>query len=210
MNECRYNIPKQYKVDKGMPLEPLLGKIENPKCRRIIETGVESVKWCYHIVDKKGIVNVAELVRESGLSVLEIVLRRQICPELLTEVFAGLFQRPIVLAYLCADELSLGTFLPAGNAMNGRMCSTDFYPRDTGRMIDIMDYEQDTGKSAAQIHERILATIRRQKRAIMIEKAYEQINDRMEDEILAFEFSLENLEKIREDSEFVQAQLRVV
>ncbi|MCM1183008.1 MAG: hypothetical protein NC337_06520 [Roseburia sp.] len=210
MSECRYNIPKQYKVDKGMPLEPLLGKLENAKCRRIIESSVESVKWCYHIVDKKGIVNVAELVRESGLSVLEVSLRRQVCPELLTEVFAGLFQRPIILAYLCGEEFSLGTFLPSENTMAGRMCSTDFYPRDTERMIEIMDYERDQDKTVAQMHERFLATLRRQKRAIMIEKAYEQINDKVEDEILAFEFSLENLDKIREDSEFVQAQLRVV
>ncbi len=210
MSECRYNIPKQYKVDKGMPLEPLLGKIENPKCRRIIEAGVESVKWCYHIVDKKGIVNVAELVRENGLSVLEVSLRRQICPELLTEVFAGLFQRPIVLAYLCAGELSLGTFFPTENAAVGRMCSTDFYPCDTERMIDILDYERDYNKSVVQTHERILATIRQQKRIIMIEKAYEQINSKVENDIPDFEFSIENLDKIREDSEFVQAQLRVV
>ena len=31
MSEGRYNIPKQYKVDKGMPLEALFQKIDNLK-----------------------------------------------------------------------------------------------------------------------------------------------------------------------------------
>ena len=31
MSEGRYNIPKQYKVDKGMPLDAMLKKIDNLK-----------------------------------------------------------------------------------------------------------------------------------------------------------------------------------
>ena len=58
---------------------------------------------------------------------------------------------------------------------------------------------------------RIFATIRSQKHIIMIEKAYEQLDPRTDtdNEILSFEFSLENLDKIREDADFVQSQLSV-
>ena len=116
MSDGRYNIPKQYKVDKGMPLEVLFQRIDNLKCRRIFESGIESVEWSYHLVDKEGIANRTELVKERGVSLFEVKLRRKISPDLLTEVFAGLLQRPMVLAYLCDDELSMGTFLPVGKA----------------------------------------------------------------------------------------------
>lgn len=68
MSEGRYNIPKQYKVDKGMPLEALFQKIDNLKCRRIFEAEIESVEWIYHMVDKAGVKDMRELVREQGLS----------------------------------------------------------------------------------------------------------------------------------------------
>ena len=212
MNEGRYNIPRQYKVDKGMPLEALFQRIENPKCRRIFEAEVECVTWKYHIVDKEGISSIAELVKERGLSVFEVSLKRKIAPDLLTEVFAGLLQRSMVLVYLCNGELSMGTFIPMGKGTTGRMCSTDFYPYDDSRMIELMDYEKDSNKNTDQIHKRIFATIRQQKRIIMIEKAYEGLSpvESAESEILSFEFSLENLDKIRADADFVQSQLRVV
>ena len=52
MSEGRYNIPKQYKVDKGMPLNILFQRIDNAKCREIFETEVEAVTWNYQITDK--------------------------------------------------------------------------------------------------------------------------------------------------------------
>ena len=96
MSEGRYNIPKQYKVDKGMPLDVLFQKIDNLKCRRIFESEIESVEWSYHLVDKEGIKDMRELVREQGLSVFEVNLKRKINPDLLTDVFSGLLQRPIL------------------------------------------------------------------------------------------------------------------
>ena len=45
---------------------------------------------------------------------------------------------------------------------------------------------------------------------IMIEKAFEQLNRDNERESFAFEFSLENLDRIRADADFVQSQLKVV
>ncbi len=99
MSEGRYNIPKQYKVDKGMPLEALFQKIDNLKCRRIFEAEIECVEWSYHLVDKEGVKDMKELIREPGLSVFEVKLKRKLSPELLTEVFTGLFFRPKLEIY---------------------------------------------------------------------------------------------------------------
>ena len=208
MSEGRYNIPKQYKVDKGMPLDALFQKIDNLKCRRIFETEIESVEWSYHLVDKEGIKDIKELVREQGLSVFEVNLKRKIDPDLLTDVFSGLLQRPILMVYLCNGELSMGTCIPVGKS--SRTCSTDFYPYDADRLIEVMDYDADSGKTVQQIHKRIYAMLFHQKRMIMIEKAYEQLNKDNERESFAFEFSLENLDRIRADADFVQSQLKVV
>ena len=73
-----------------------------------------------------------------------------------------------------------------------------------------MDYDADAGKTTQQIHKRIYATLFHQKRMIMIEKAFERLNKDSERESLAYEFSLENLDRIRADADFVQSQLRVV
>lgn len=208
MSEGRYNIPKQYKVDKGMPLDALFQKIDNLKCRRIFEAGIESVEWSYHLVDKEGVKDMRTLVREQGVSVFEVKLKRKIDPDLLTDVFAGLLQRPMLMVYLCDGELSMGTYIPVGKS--SRTCSTDFYPYDANRLIEVMDYDADAGKTTQQIHRRIYAMLFQQKRMIMIEKAFEQLNRESERESFAFEFSLENLERIRADADFVQSQLRVV
>lgn len=208
MSEGRYNIPKQYKVDKGMPLDALFQKIDNLKCRRIFEAEIESVEWIYHMVDKEGIKDMKELVREQGLSVFEVNLKRKVDPDLLTDVFAGLLQRPMLMVYLCEGELSMGTYISVGKS--SRTCSTDFYPYDADRLIEVMDYDTDSGRTTQQIHKRIYAMLFQQKRAIMIEKAFERLNRDNERESFAFEFSLENLDRIRADADFVQSQLKVV
>ncbi len=208
MSEGRYNIPKQYKVDKGMPLDALFQKIDNLKCRRIFEAGIESVEWSYHLVDKEGVKDMKSLVREQGLSVFEVNLKRKIDPDLLTDVFANLLQRPVLMVYLCDGELSMGTYIPVGKS--SRTCSTDFYPYDADRLIELIDYDADAGKTTQQIHRRIYAMIFQQKRMIMIEKAFECLNRDSERESFAYEFSLENLDRIRADADFVQSQLRVV
>lgn len=210
MSEGRYNIPKQYKVDKGMPLDALFPKINNLKCRRVFECEIDSVELSYHIVDKDGITSMAELLREKGLSVFEVCLKSKISPDLLTEIFAELLQRPMVLVYLCNGELSMGAYIPANSSENSRMCSTDFYPYDADRMIEMLDFEVDSAKRADQIHRRIFDTLCQQKRMIMIEKAYERLSKDNERESWAFDFSLENLDRIRADAAFVQSQLKVV
>ena len=214
MTEGRYNIPKQYKVDKGMPVDAFFQRIDNPKCREIFKSEVESMIWKYQMVDKKGISNIAELIRERGLSVLEISLKSKVLPDLLTEVFADLLQRAMVLVYRCDGEMAMGAYIPMGRGATGRICATDFYDYDEERMIELLDYEQDSDKNTDQIHKRIFAAIRQQRRVVMVDKAFEQLEKakgrKAEGELLPFEFNVDNLDKIREDADFVRTQLRVV
>ena len=84
MSEGRYNIPKQYKVDKGMPLNILFQRIDNAKCREIFETDVGSITWSYQITDEDGISDANALIRQKGISVFEVVLKNKISAELLT------------------------------------------------------------------------------------------------------------------------------
>lgn len=44
----------------------------------------------------------------------------------------------------------------------------------------------------------------------MIEKAFERLSRDSAKETFAYEFSYENLERIRRDADFVQSQLKVV
>lgn len=210
MSEGRYNIPKQYKVDKGMPLNILFQRIDNTKCREIFETDVEAITWNYQITDEDGISDVNALIRQKGISVLEVVLRHKISTELLTEILAGLIQKPLVLVYLCEGELAMGTYLPSGKGNSGRTVSTDFFPYDSSRMIEILDFEQDSGKETEQIHKRIYMTLRQQKKVIMIEKAFQNMkHEKMPRADLAYEFSMENIERIREEAEYCESRLHV-
>ena len=176
MSEGRYNIPRQYKVDKGMPLDALFQKIDNLKCRRIFEAVIESVEWSYHLVDREGIKDMRDLIREPGLSVFEVILKEKVSPDLLTEVFATILQRPMVMTYLCDGEMAMGTYIPDGNGTAGRTCSKDFCSFDANHMVELLDYDMDKDKTTQQIHERIFAALREQKRIIMIGKAFERLN----------------------------------
>lgn len=214
MNEGKYNIPKQYKVDKGMPLEVLFQRIEHVKCREIFETEVESIVWKYQLTDEDGIADVNWLIRQQGISVFEVVLRQKISTELLTETLAGIIQKPIVFVYLCEEELAMGTYIPSGKGNVGRTVSTDFFPYDSTRMIEILDLEQDARKTTEQIHKRLYMTLRQQKKAIMIEKAFQNMKNKQEPKLnpsasLAYELSIENLERIRADAAYCESRLHV-
>ena len=215
MSEGRYNIPKQYKVDMGMPVEAFLPRIENVKCREIFEKEIECLTWSFQITDEDTTSNVYELMKKKGLSVFEVVMNSEISTELMTEVFARLIPKRFVILYLCNGEFAIGTYMPGENGMGGKMCATDYYPYDSSRMIDIIDFKQDCGKSVEQIHARLLSTIRQQKRIIMIEKAFEKMKhlsdsepEEKDENDMAYDFSEENLDKIREDAEYVKEQLR--
>lgn len=211
MSEGRYNIPKQYRVERGMPVELLNQRIDNQKCRQIFDTEIASMTWCYQITDDNGSSDVNTLMRAKGISVFEVVTRHKVSPELMTEVFANLIPKRFIIMYICDGELSIGTYIPPQKGMAPKLCVTDFYPYDASRMIDVLDFEQDFDKTTEQIQARFLATVRQQKRIIMIEKAFESMKKetRKQEQDLSFEFSAENLDKIREDADYVQEQLRV-
>lgn len=216
MSEGKYNIPKQYKVDMGMPIEAFLPNIANEKCREIFENEIECLTWSFQITDGEPTSNVYELMKKKGLSVFEVIMNTEISTELMTEVFAGLIPKRFVILYLCNGELAIGTYMPGENGKGGKMCATDYYPYDSSRMIDIIDFKQDCGKSVEEIHARLMSTIRQQKRIIMIEKAFEKMknlsgskSEEKNEENMAYDFSEENLDKIREDAEYVKEQLKV-
>ena len=53
-------------------------------------------------------------------------------------------------------------------------------------------------------------TLRQQKKVIMIEKAFQNLKqEKMTKVDLAYEFSMENLQRIREDAEYCESHLRV-
>ena len=150
------------------------------------------------------------LLRKNGISVFEVITRQKISPELMTEVFADLIRKRFVIVYLCEQEIAMATFVPGENEEEGKICATDFYSYDMSHMIEILDFEQDANKSVEEIHNRIMSVIRQQKKEIMIEKAFAGMHKSVQQEPdLEYEFSEENLEKIREDANFVQEQLRV-
>lgn len=211
MSEGRYNIPKKYRVDKGMPMEILSQRIGHDKCRQIFETEVESITWCFQIVDEDDATGVGQLIRHKGISVFEVKMKSRISTELMTEMFASLIPKRSIITYICNGELAMATYIPAEKNYAAKMCVTDYYAYDSERMIEILDYERDFDKKVEDIHKRIFAAVRQRKRIIMVEKAFETIqkdSKKVSDE-LEEAFRVENLDKIRQDAAFVQEQLRV-
>lgn len=212
MSRGRYNIPKKYRVDKGMPLEALSQRIANTKCRQIFETEIESITWCYQIVDEENLTDASALIRQNGVSVFEVQMKSKVSTELLTELLAGLIPKRTLITYICDNELAVATFVPAEKGFAAKICATDYYPFDITRMIEMIDFEKDCDKPVTEIYKRIFMTIRQQKRIIMIEKAFENMNKskpKPQQQQMDFEFAIENLAKIREDAKYVQNQLHV-
>lgn len=212
MSEGRYNIPKKYKVDKGMPIDALTKRIDNEKCRMIFENEIASIRWCYQLVDNDDIHDVNMLIRQNGISVFEVVMNHKISTELMTEMLTSLIPKRCVITYIYEDELAMATFIPGENGYASRLCATDYYRFDRSKTIEILNYEYDSNKTMEQIHRRILATVRQQKRVIMVEKAFESLqkNTPPKQPEVEFSFDEESIARIREDADFVQEQLHVV
>lgn len=206
MGETGYNIPKQYKTNIKIPVTTLLQSVDNVKCQKIFEVAINEITWKYHMVDKKGITSVSELVKENGLSIFEVSLKKKLDPDLLTDTFAQALQRSFVIVYQYGYELSMGAFISMGRGTTGRKCTTDFYEYNPERLIEILDFEADVNKNTDQIHKRIYASIKQKKRSIMIDNAY---NEFFADNT-SFENSYGNMDKIKKDAEFIREQLNLV
>lgn len=212
MSRGRYNIPKKYRVDKGMPLEALSQRIANTKCRQIFETEIESITWCYQIVDEENFTDASTLIKQNGVSVFEVYMKSKVSTELLTEILAGLIPKRAVITYIYDNELAVATFIPGEKGFAAKICATDYYPFDISRMIEVLDFEKDCDKPVTEIYKRIFMTVRQQKRIIMIEKAFENMNKskpKPQQQQMDFEFAIENLARIREDAKYIQEQLHV-
>ena len=172
MSETRYNIPKQYKADIKFSRATLFQNIYNEKCRMVFEAHVESIILKYHMVDRYGITNVSELIKLNGLSIFEISLKQRIAPDLLTETFSELIQRPCVFVYLYRDEISIGAYMPIGKGTIAKKCTTDFYKYDSSKMIELLEFEHDVNKNVEQIHRRIYSVIKQQKYNMMIDESH--------------------------------------
>lgn len=214
MSEGRYNIPKKYKIDRGMPVELINQRIDNEKCRQVFDSEIEKMTWCYQITDEN-ISDAKSLMRAKGISMFEVVMKNKISTELMTEVISTLIPKRFIIMYICDGELAIGTYIPAEGGVPAKMSVTDFYPYDEDRMIEILDFEQDSNKSVAQIHARFLQTVRYQRKMIMIEKAFESMSKKVKteekrkanDSILNFD--IDEINRIREEARFVQQQLTV-
>ncbi len=208
MGETGYNIPKQYKTNIKVPIATLLQNLDNAKCYKVFEAAIDNITWKYHIVDKKGITNVSELIKERGFSVFEVSLRKKIAPDLLTDIFSQFLQRPLVLVYLYGEELSMGAYIPMGKGTSGRKCTTDFYEYNPNKMIEILDFSTDVNKNTDQIHKRIYGTIKHKKRTIMLDNAYRTLFEDSNNNNF-HRYGLGNMDKIKRDAEFIREQLRL-
>lgn len=214
MSEGRYNIPKKYKIDRGMPVELINQKIENEKCRQVFNSEIEKMTWCYQITNEN-ILDAKGLMRAKGISMFEVVMKNKISTELMTEVISTLIPKRFIIMYICDGELAIGTYIPAEERVPAKMSVTDFYPYDGDRMIEILDFEQDSNRSIEEIHARFLQTVRYQRKMIMIEKAFQSmsnktnVEEKQESKETVLNFDLDEINRIREEARFVQQQLTV-
>lgn len=210
MSVGNYNVPRQYLVDKGLPIEFLGQKIKDEKCREIFDEEVKSILWSYQIVDDEMLHVGGNLTSKKGISVFEIELHHEIPAELMMEIIASFIPRRMVISFICRNEYALSAYIPGEYGLLPRLQASDYIPLDTTQQIKILDFEQDENKDYQEIHRRILRDIREQKRIAMVEKAFSNIQKekKKQDDSFDFLFSQENLDKIREDAEFVEEQLR--
>ena len=218
MDRIRYNISQQYSVNKGVSLKMLCDKMPNEMYRRIMQTYVKSVVWKYKIIDdfKQG--NFSD--NGTDIKLLEVELKEKIATELLMEMIAGMFSGHFIVVFLYNKEVALGA---AREKMFTRgekeIVATEFVPYDFSRRLTVIDYDSDCGKNTTQIFDRIIREIRTQKKEIQMHAALralkkekkEVINPNKAAAIKAAvdEFSAENLERIRKDTEYVQSRLVV-
>lgn len=216
MDRIRYNISQQYSIDKGVSLKMLCDRMPNEMYRRIMQSYVKSVVWKYKIVDdfKQG--NFTEV----DIKLLEVELKEKIATELLMDMIAGMFSGHFIVVFVYQNELALGASKEKTFGREEKeIVATEFVPYNFNDKLTVVDYDLDCGKSTEQIFERIFREIRTQKKEIQMREALRALKKekRMvkgvsratEMKAAVDEFSAENLERIRRDSEYVQSRLIV-
>ncbi len=210
-----YNIPETYRVEKGLPVDFLGEKIKNEKCKDIFEMQVESLVWKYHLVNDEALGEPGFLTSKKGICVFEVQLKEEVDPELMTEIIASFIPRRMILAFFAGKRMALSSYIPGDYGLPPTLQTCQFTKIEENSTIEILDFDKDLHKDYSVIQRRVLSSIREKKKEILIEQAFEKIKfkkkERNKNALDEFDilFSQANLDKIREDAEFVEEQLRV-
>ena len=209
-----YNIPGEYLVEKGLPIEFLNQKIKDEKCKEIFTEQVDSIIWKYQLVNDEDLSLPGTLTVKKGICIFEVDLKEEVNPELLTEIIASFIPRRMVIAFWLDKRLALSSYIPGEYGLTPTLQATDFYDTDVTKEVRILDFDEDSHKDYTVIQRRILNAIRERKKEALIEEAFNKVKIKKKKvtELKDFDllFSSENLDKIREDAEYVEEQLRVI
>lgn len=207
-----YNIPASFMVEKGLPIEFLNQKIKNDKCREIFDSVVKSITWKYQIVNDDVLSIPGALTGKRGISVFEVLLKTEADPELLTEIIAGFIPRRMVLIFISEDMMAISSYVPDEHGLEPRLQNTCFYEYSVNAQIDIYNIREDLHKDYKVIQRRILGELKEKKKEMLIDKTFAQVSKTKKNRLDDFDilFSQANLDKIREDAEFVEEQLKVL
>lgn len=210
-----YNIPENYKVEKGLPIDFLGEKIKDEKCKDIFIMQVENLVWKYHLVNDDAFEQPGPLTGKKGVCIFEVQLKEEVDPELMTEIIASFIPRRMILAFFAEKNYALASFIPGEYGLPPSVQTTKYMKYDENDPIEILDSTEDAHKEYQVIQRRIQGTIRERKREALIEQAFEKVKFRRKEKnkntLDEFDilFSQANLDKIREDAEYVEEQLRV-
>ena len=196
----------------------LCDKMPNEMYRKIMQSYVKSVVWKYKIIDDFRQRNVAEI--GTDIKLLEVELKEKLATELLMEMIAGMFSGQFIVVFSYNGEIALGASREKMFVKGEKeIVATEFVEYDFSRRLAVIDYDLDCGKDTTQIFDRIIHEIRTQKKEIQMREAlqalkkekHEVVSEHKVASIKAAldEFSAENLERIRKDSEYVQSRLVV-
>lgn len=210
-----YNIPADYRVDKGIPVEFLSQKIKDEKCKSIFENQVEAITWKFHLINDDDKNTPGSITSKKGICVFEVKLMEEVEPELMAEIIAGFLPRRMILCFVVENKMALVSYIPGEYGLPPSLQASKYINQNDSDVINILDPEKDLHKDYKTIQRRIISTIYEKKKELLINQAFEKVklkkriaskNTLDEFDIL---FSQANLDKIREDAEYVEEQLRV-
>lgn len=217
MGVLKYNISQEYCIGREVSVDMLCEKIPDETYRKILSSYVSHISWEYRI-ESNDMMQGSRQTLHRSLQIVEVDLNAKISSELLTEIMASIFGSLFVAVFVYKNEIALGTIKPKfSNVGEKEIVTSSFYSFDSEKRLELIDYEQDHGKQPYLIHERIYKEIRQKKKENEMQEALSSIfqdtglPEMEKDEErgpLSFDFSLEDLEQIRQDTEYVQDRLK--
>ena len=218
MGVLKYNISQEYCIGREVSVDMLCEKIPDETYRKILSSYVSHITWEYRIENNDMMQGSRQTLHRS-LQIIEVDLKAKISSELLTEIMASIFGNLFVAVFVYKNEIALGTIKPKfTNVGEKEITTSSFYAFDSDKRLELIDYEEDQGKQPYAIHERLYHMIRKKKKENEMQEALSsifqdtgipEIDQNEEREPLSFDFSLEDLEQIRQDTEYVQGRLSI-